>query len=320
MTHVLALLQVAEDIGAVEGVLARTVLDPATLEGMAFYGLVLLAAAVAVARVIARATRRTVERQPAALDTAALSFASRLAQILVYVVAFALFAHLIPELRSLGKGVLAGAGVASFVLGLAAQQTLGNLVAGISLLVYRPFRAGEWIEVTTPNGVESGFVEDLTLGYTLLHTLDKRRIVVPNSLFAKDVMVNQSMRDQEVTVNVTVPVVHTADTARACAVLREIAEGLSLVHEVVDSRVAEVTVDGTLLLLRVRCGGTLQGREITFDVLEAARARFADEGIELAYRYRNHEHKKHDTHPDEEPPEGDSPTSEPVSSPDAPSA
>ena len=58
--------------------------------------------------------------------------------------------------------------------------------------------------------------------------------------------------------------------------------------EVIDTRVAAVTVDATDLLTRVRCAGTLQGREITFDVLEGARRRFAPEGIDLAYRYRNH--------------------------------
>ena len=276
------------DITRVETLLSDTLLDPATVEGALFYAAIAFAGAWFVARVIRVATARTLARQRRLqIDTAALSFASRLGQVVAFVVAFAIWAHLIPELRTLGTALLAGVSVASVVIGLAAQGTLGNLVAGLSLLVYRPFRGGEWIEVTTPNGVESGFVEDLTLGYTILLTLDKRRIVIPNSLFTSQVTVNQTMRDEEVTVSVTLPVVHGADTVRACEILREIAEAHPLVDEVVDSRVAEVSVDGTMLLVRVRCKGTLQGREITFHVLEAARSRFADEGIDLAFRYRN---------------------------------
>ena len=276
------------EITRVKMLLSDTVLDPGTVEGALFYAAIAFAGAWFVARVLRAATRRTLD-QPRRLqvDTAALSFVSRLGQGACFVVAFAIWAHLIPELRTVGTALLAGVSVASVVIGLAAQQTLGNLVAGLSLLVYRPFRGGEWLEVTTPNGVESGFVEDLTLGYTILHTLDKRRIVIPNSLFTNQVTVNQTMRDEEVTVNVTLPVVHGADTVRACEILREIAEAHPLVDEVVDSRVAEVSVDGTVLLVRVRCKGTLQGREITFHVLEAARARFAAEGIDLAFRYRN---------------------------------
>ena len=273
---------------AVSRALNDTVLDPATVEGALLYAALAFGTAAVLAWLIGTARRRTVTRQRQLdLDTAALSFVARLAQVVVFVVAFAIWAHLIPELRTLGTALLAGVSVASVVIGLAAQQTLGNLVAGLSLIVYRPFRGGEWIEITTPNGVESGYVEDLTLGYTILHTLDKRRIVVPNTLFTSQVTVNQSMHEAEVTVNVTLPVVHTADTVRACAILREIAEAEPLVIEAVDTRVTEVSVDGTVLLCRVRCQGTVEKREVTFSVLERARARFAEEGIELAYRYRN---------------------------------
>lgn len=54
-----------------------------------------------------------------------------------------LYAHLIPVLRSMGTALLAGASVASVVIGLAAQSTLGNLVAGVSITIYRPFRLGD---------------------------------------------------------------------------------------------------------------------------------------------------------------------------------
>ena len=95
-----------------------------------------------------------------------------------------------PVLRALGTAMLAGASVASIVLGLAAQNTLGNLIAGVALLLYRPFRVGDRLLMTLPGGVVPAVVEALTLGYTFLQTDDHRRVVVPNSLMAGQVTVH----------------------------------------------------------------------------------------------------------------------------------
>ena len=77
--------------------------------------------------------------------------------------------------------LLAGVSVVSVIFGLAAQNTLGNLVAGIAVLLYRPFRVGDLIQVTAPRGNEIGEVESISLGYTILVTSDHRRVMVPNS-------------------------------------------------------------------------------------------------------------------------------------------
>ena len=59
----------------------------------------------------------------------------------------------------MGTALLAGASVASVVIGLAAQSTLGNLVAGIAITIYRPFRLGDTLQVATPTGTDIGVVE-----------------------------------------------------------------------------------------------------------------------------------------------------------------
>ena len=75
--------------------------------------------------------------------------------------------HLVPELRSLGTALLTGASVASILIGIAAHSTLGNMVVGLSLILYRPFAIGDSVRLTVARGVEkAGIVEDLTLGYT----------------------------------------------------------------------------------------------------------------------------------------------------------
>ena len=63
-------------------------------------------------------------------------------------------------------------------------------MAGISLLLYRPFNVGDHLQITAPTGLETGFVESINLGYTHLKTDDNRRVVVPNSLMASLTLIN----------------------------------------------------------------------------------------------------------------------------------
>lgn len=77
----------------------------------------------------------------------------------------------------------------SVVLGLAAQNTLGNLVAGLSLVLYRPIKIGDSVQLTTPKGLVTATVELLTLGYTILRDDDQHQILVPNSVMMSSVVI-----------------------------------------------------------------------------------------------------------------------------------
>jgi small-conductance mechanosensitive channel len=76
------------------------------------------------------------------------------------------------------------------VIGLAAQSTLGNLVAGIAITIYRPFRLGDTLQVATPTGTDIGTVELISLGYTTLRAPAGHLIVLPNSSAASQVIIN----------------------------------------------------------------------------------------------------------------------------------
>lgn len=130
----------------------RDLLNPKTLIGALTWGVVFIGIAAALAAGIRRFARRVESRLS---DVTGLRFASALAQMSAYLVAFILYAHLVPELRALGTALLAGVGVVSVVLGLAAQNTLGNLIAGLSLVLYRPIRVGDTVQLTTPRGLST---------------------------------------------------------------------------------------------------------------------------------------------------------------------
>jgi small-conductance mechanosensitive channel len=98
---------------------------------------------------------------------------------------------LIPPLNRLGTALLAGVSLVSVIVGFAAQSTLGNLVAGISLVLYKPFRRGDRIQVQAPtaSGHEIGIVDDISLGYTVLRTDDQRQIIIANGTMAQQTMI-----------------------------------------------------------------------------------------------------------------------------------
>ncbi len=96
-----------------------------------------------------------------------------------------------PALHRLGTALLAGVGLVSVVVGLADQTTLGNQISGICLVLYKPFRRGDLLQLAAPtkDGLEVGTVEDITLGFTVLRTADGRNIIVSNSTMIQKTMI-----------------------------------------------------------------------------------------------------------------------------------
>ncbi|MGB8213084.1 MAG: mechanosensitive ion channel domain-containing protein [Anaerolineales bacterium] len=177
----------------VEQIENGTLLDPKTWLGAVLYALVFLFLAWFLGRALRKAVQRLLVRDTHnRMDRTAVKFLAQLAQFAVYIFAFITYAHLIPALADLGTAWLASAGILSVIIGLAAQNTLGNLIAGISLLLYRPFNVGDRLQVTAPTGLETGFVESINLGYTSLKTEDNRRVILPNSIIASQTHINLS--------------------------------------------------------------------------------------------------------------------------------
>jgi len=168
------------------GAIPRDLLDPKALLGALFYGVLFIGLAGVIAGVIRRIARRI---EPRLSDITGLRFVSAFAQLLAYLVGFILYAHLIPELRALGTALLAGVSVVSVVVGLAAQNTLGNLVAGLSLILYRPVRVGDNVQISSPKGLITATVELVSLGFTVLRDVEESQIIVPNSVMASSIVI-----------------------------------------------------------------------------------------------------------------------------------
>jgi small-conductance mechanosensitive channel len=166
-------------------------LNPRTPIGAVTLGLLFLLVAMTLAALVRRGARRV---EIHLSDVTGLSFASAFGQVFVYIVALILYAHLIPDLRAVGTALLAGASVVSVVFGLAAQSTLSNLIAGFSLVLYRPIRVGDSIQLNTPKGLITANVRLISLGYTILFDTEQDQIFVPNSVMMSTIVVRKADR------------------------------------------------------------------------------------------------------------------------------
>jgi small-conductance mechanosensitive channel len=125
--------------------------NPASALGAVFYAIVFLCVAWLLGRLLKFVVTRAIERdQRRVVDRMAAPFLAQLARLAVYVSLTLVYVHLIPQLQSVGTALLTGVSVASVVIGLAAQNTLGNLIGGIALIIYRPFQVGDRLQITAP--------------------------------------------------------------------------------------------------------------------------------------------------------------------------
>jgi small-conductance mechanosensitive channel len=136
----------------------------------------------------------------------------------VTIIAVGLFSALlvIPQVRAVAGGLLASTAILGVIIGLASQQTLGNFIAGLLIATTQPVRIGDRVSYAG----ETGVVEEIGLTYTFIRTVDRRRLVVPNSKLASDPIINASIRSRETFAEVSVPVPLATDLGAALDALR----------------------------------------------------------------------------------------------------
>lgn len=256
----------------------RDTFSPDTALGALFYGVLFAFLAWIGGRALRLAVHRVLERDTeGALDRTTIEFLGQLAKLFVYIFAFVSYAHIVPSLQKLGSGWLASLGVVSVVVGLAAQNTLGNLIAGISLVLYRPFKIGDQVQVAAPSGLETATVESINLGYTVLRTDDDRRVVVPNSLIANQTSINLSLTRPPCTV--TIKLNYDADVDQAQKILLDIARQHPNSATEPSCRLTALTPAGVTLTLTTPTKDPRKTPQMTWDILESAKRQLDAAGI-----------------------------------------
>lgn len=176
--------------------------DPNRLIGALLIAAILIVLGIALSWVVRRLVATALRHDRSErIDQIALSFLGQLSVLAIWILLITLYAHIVPALHRLGTALLAGVSIVSVIVGFAAQTTLGNLVAGISLVLYKPFRRGDRLQVLAPtkDEFEVGEVEDISLGYTVLRTDDGRKIIVANGTMAQQTFINLSTNSPDKT-------------------------------------------------------------------------------------------------------------------------
>jgi small-conductance mechanosensitive channel len=171
-------------------------------------------------------------RELSATADTRLRLVRRLVSVTIVVIGIALALAQFAAVKRLATGVLASSAVIGLVVGFAARQTLANAVAGILLAITQPIRVGDLV---TFQG-ETGTVEDVRLTYTFVRTGDGRRVIIPNEQLASSTVVNHTIVDPRVRVEVSLWIPVDQDPARAVAALEEEPD--------VDVAVTEMEKDG----------------------------------------------------------------------------
>lgn len=176
---------------------------------------------------------------------------------------------------------VAAIGAAGLAIGLALQGSLANFAGGVLILLFRPFKTGDWIE---GQGV-AGTVDSIQIFHTTLKTADNKVVIVPNGSFSNGHITNYS-RERTRRVDINLGIDYNCDIKRARQVLLEIAKDPRVLNH--PEPVVFVTGLGESAInisLRVWVA-TADYWPVTFDFIERAKERMDEAGISIPFPHR----------------------------------
>ena len=186
---------------------------------------------------------------------------------------------------------IAGAGVAGIAIGFAAKDTLSNLIAGVLLIIDRPFEIGDRIEVwSAPAGSATwGDVIDIGLRATKIKTTDHIIIIIPNNEIMKRDIVNYTSISTKIRVRINVGVAYDADIEKAKDLIKDVAGEAAWISKepppkVVVRNFGESSVD---LQLRVWIDNARKRMDTISYITDNIKAAFDKNGIEIPFPKRD---------------------------------
>lgn len=243
---------------------------------------------VFVGDVLELVERRVVQRSSTALDDTALP-------LLNTVVRFGIVAlGILLALDRLGLNIaplLAGAGVVGLALSLAAKDTLSNLIAGVLLILDRPFQIGDRIELwNAPDETGTwGDVIEIGLRATKIRNPDNLVIVVPNNEIMRRDIINYTMSGSHIRLRIPIDVEYDSDIDQAKRLILEVANRAEGVKPEPAPLVIvrEFGASGVKLQLRIWIQEARDRRAIADYITERVVTTFAEAGIHMPYPKRD---------------------------------
>lgn len=167
-----------------------------------------------------------------------LGFLEKIIRFVIYAIGVFSILGGIKPLEGLGTAILGATSVISVVIGLAAQESFGNFIAGFFLAVNQPFHVGDTI--TLPEKNISGTVMEITFRHTVLNTMENTRLIVPNSVMNSAIIEDRAFGQETYTKYISFDIGYDSDIALASRLIQEAA--LS-VPGVIDTRTEQEKKD-----------------------------------------------------------------------------
>jgi len=264
------------------------------------YGLLIIItfAIIAVLSYISRkALDLLIKKNSEQLKTDATNFIflkNSLSFILYSVGIFWIF-HKIPYFNSLGTALFAGAGVLAAVIGFASQKAMSNIIGGLFILIFKPFRVGDIVELSSG---KKGTVEEITLRHTIIRDYEFRRVIIPNNQMSDETIINSSITDQKIRKHVDIGISYGSDINLAYQVMREIIANhkfyidnrteLQILNNEpsIDLKVISLSDSAVIIRAYVWVGANDQGFILQCEVFKAIKERFDEVGVEIPFPHR----------------------------------
>lgn len=229
-------------------------------------------------------------------DPTKFVFLKNSVSFLIFTTAVIIIFILTPGLDSIGKGIFAGAGILAATIGFASQKAFSNILSGIFILIFKPFRVRDTVEIISEN--TKGVVEEITLRHTVIRNYENRRIIIPNAVISETTLINSSITDQRIRKHVEFGISYDSDIDSAKHIIREEILNHPLYKDErtdeekaggepdVPMRIVELGDFAVKIRAYVWASSNDDAFVLQCDVLESVKKRFDREGIEIPFPYR----------------------------------
>jgi small conductance mechanosensitive channel len=242
-------------------------------------GIVILVIGWMIASWLARMTRRALGR----VERIDLTLRNFFVSLVRYVVLILTGLAVLSQFGVQTASLIAVFGAAGLAIGLAMQGTLSNLAAGVMLLLFRPFKVGDYIE----GGGTAGSVKELTLFTTELATPDNVQIIVPNGTLWGSIIKNYSFHATR-RVDFALGIGYGDDIGQAMEAVKGVIEGEPRVHAEPEPQVVvgELGDSSVGLIVRVWCQAE-DYWDLKFDLTRRFKETFDARGISIPFPQRD---------------------------------
>jgi small conductance mechanosensitive channel len=192
----------------------------------------------------------------------------------------------IAAIRALGvetTSFVAVIGAAGLAIGFAMQSTLANFAAGVMIIIFKPFKAGDFIE----GGGSSGTVDAVQIFNTILKTPDNRKVIIPNSKMTGDNITNYSAMEQR-RIDMVFGIGYDDDIKKAKATLeRIISEDERILKDPASTVAVSELADSSINFVVRPWVKTADYWAVYFDITEKVKLTFDAEGISIPFPQRD---------------------------------